>query len=481
MNRRRPGEPVIRSRSAVPGRVSRHYLTGDKQSVSLPGTDRVTGGIVLIPVVRDVSVCLFGSAILLACTASFGDSDMSGMNSPDAGSPPPDSNQSPVIDLPFVPSNILAEHVVAGQARLDLSNPDGVIEIDTDTGAILSNGSDVRPQGVAFVKVAQTGKAGLPDLGVFSATDLVITSGTRVHVRGAAGLVLALSGSASIEGVLFAGGGFDNAPGPGGFRGGTGDDVDGAGPGGGKYGGLNDTGGGGGGHAAVGGNGGSRGNAPDGVDPGGPGGAVYGGPELVPLMGGSGGGRGGNTGGAGGGGGGAIQITALGSIQIAAGIIDVGGGGGRTSNDDDGGGGGGAGGAILLEAPTVQLAAGVLVANGGGGGSGGNDRQPGNSGEAGRADITAAAGGARAGEGAAGGNGGAGENLAGRPGQNSAGQENVDENAGGGGGACGRIYFRADVLQLASPVLSPGEVKNGGLQYPDDSVIRILESRSRQE
>ena len=389
---------------------------------------------------------------LMACNASLGNSvDESLIDDPNLEDPIVDDD--PPVVVPFQPSNIGAELIGTGQAPLVLDDPGDIIEIDTTNNVILVDGNPLDLTGIEITVVSQ-GDPALPELTVFSATDLVVTPNTIVAAFGDRALVFALSGSATIEGFVALTGGLRSFSdhGAGGFLGGNDDNIDGSGPGGGKNGGVADTGGGGAGHVALGGIGGARANTP-----GGDGGIVHGEETLVPLVGGSGGGRGGDLGGPGGGGGGAIQISAVDSITIsgATGGINAGGGGGRSSGDDDGGGGAGAGGAILLEAPTVTIDTGFVTANGGGGGSGGNDLTRGNNGQTGRTDGIVAAGGLRAGEGAAGGDGGLGNNPLGLPGQDSSDQENIDENAGGGGGASGRIAVRANSLQTTNAVISP--------------------------
>jgi hypothetical protein len=98
------------------------------------------------------------------------------------------------------------------------------------------------------------------------------------------------------------------------------------------------------------------------------GGYPYGDALLTELYGGSGGTAGGHQYGqsSGGGGGGAVELTAMGTLQIR-GAVTAGGG----STEDNGyRGGGGSGGAILLAAPFVDIAAATLSVVGGWGGSG---------------------------------------------------------------------------------------------------------------
>ena len=136
----------------------------------------------------------------------------------------------------------------------------------------------------------------------------------------------------------------------------------------------------GGGGAGSGGSGGSGGSF-------GGGRGAYGDLSLK-LQGGSGGGGGGNDSGAGGGGGGAVEIGAVGALNIVGMVRANGGAGG---NGFIAGGGGGAGGGILVYAPAVSLS-GTLTATGGAGGAGVAQHLNGGSGGGGRVLILTADG-----------------------------------------------------------------------------------------
>lgn len=192
-------------------------------------------------------------------------------------------------------------------------------------------------------------------------------------------------------------------------------------------------------------------------------------PTLDPLQGGSGGPRGGGEGigRPGGGGGGALQVTSYTSIALVSptaantgGMWAGGSGGGGGAPGGSGpvaGSGGGAGGAILLEAPSIEIASGVvLAANGGGGGAGELtiDGQPGQFGN------TPAAGGTGS-SGVAGGAGAAGNANALDGALGVAVPEQSGPAGGGGGGGIGYIRINAIVLNLSDQaVLSPNPSVN---------------------
>ena len=173
------------------------------------------------------------------------------------------------------------------------------------------------------------------------------------------------------------------------------------------------------------------------------------GPAIVPttLRGGCAGGAGAaanqSTGGPGGG---AVDLIAVGAIEINGTINASGAAGTRGPTANHGGAGGGAGGLIVFDAPTVMFGASARVfANGGGGGGGatftvqgghGNDPSgPTNNG-------TGGAGGSIAG--AAGGGGGAGAHVSRTPGDGASG--NDDNGGGGGGGGLGVIrVFQSEI------------------------------------
>ncbi len=343
---------------------------------------------------------------------------------------------------------------MAGTDPLVLLPQHSPVIIDTDDGSILSLGLlDLGTDGIVYSRLPQG--AGLPDLGVFAASEIRVSEGVEVRVVGSAALVLVSATTIRISGTIDATGGIELA-GPGGFNGGVPNAANGLGPGGGPgEAGGTDLGGAGAGHLATGGKGGDRQDVP------GPaGGSPYGVAGLEPLIGGSGGGFGGGNGGGadggrGGGGGGAVQMSAVEAIRIdASGVINVGGGAGEGGDDNDCGGGAGSGGAILLEAPSIRLE-GVLAANGGSGGAGADDNDRGSPGLNGPAAQTAAPGGTGIGEGGNGGTGGASGNPAGGPGEDA--DLAIVDHGGGGGGAAGRIRLRADALAELSPIVTPVE------------------------
>lgn len=367
-----------------------------------------------------------------------------GPDAPDANADQPDATPSwdagPII-VDFTPSSLDQSLLTAATNRLALQDTDGEVTINTDNGQITrtSDMADLHPIGVGFQTIDQGN--GLPDIGVFTMTELDIEDGVTVVVVGSNALAFAVGGDATVRGVIdLRGGAVDvDDPGAGGYAGGTSTSCDGAGAGGGSAGAGVDVGGGGGGHEGVGGAGGARG-----ASPGGAGGDAAGQISLVPLAGGGGGGcgYGSSMRGDGGGGGGAIQISARGTIRIGAtGAINAGGGGGGGGRADGGGGGGGAGGAVLLEGGRVVIN-GVVSVNGGGGGAGANAGTEGAAGDRGKASSTPASGGAASGEGTTGGNGAAGAAANGEAGTTAS--PPATDNAGGGGGAGGRIRLRSN-------------------------------------
>ena len=183
------------------------------------------------------------------------------------------------------------------------------------------------------------------------------------------------------------------------------------------------------------------------------GGAAYG--VAADFTGGARGGAGNfvteGTCGDGGGGGGALQISALGAIQITGNVLAGGGGGGGgcvVMAKAHAGGGGGSGGLIYLESRNSITTLGTIAANGGGGGGGApNNMGMGSAGQNG--GMMTAFGGASSGSGGGGGSGGS--NVA--PLTPASGLY-----AGGGGGAAGKIFFSAPStsnLGTVSPPASP--------------------------
>ncbi len=334
---------------------------------------------------------------------------------------------------------------------------------DTDTGMI-TGGLDRSPgmdviNGIGYAQV--TPSAGAP-LGIFVFHNLMIDAAATVRFTGSRAAVLLIGDTAKIAGVIdvAAGHGTRSAPGPGGGAGGDSGSAQGCGAGRpGTSAAKIDGGGGGGAAGTAGGDGGAVNQAQVGG-----GGAPCLPMFLEPLQGGSGGGHGGPgslaTGAVGGGGGGALQITALGSLEIS-GKINAGGAGGAggtaSATDGGGGGGGGAGGALLLEAAAVIVDAGAILAANGGGGGGGGGLQMGQDGESGSISVLIAQGGGGVeAMSSTGGSGGAQESPAADFGGNGT------TNGGGGGGGIGAIVIRGHTRTLAgtiSPRAIEGDVK----------------------
>jgi hypothetical protein len=332
---------------------------------------------------------------------------------------------------------------------------------DVDTGAITGGltraagpGTD---GGIGYVQAPAFGAGGAP-LGIFVFHNLTVQAAATVRFTGTRAAVLLVGDAAKIAGVLdvSAGQGARTAPGPGGGAGGT-DSAPAKGCGAGvagKKSGTVDSGGGAGGGGQTG--------APGGAIP--PltfsaGGAQCLPMRLEPLQGGSGGGRGspGNTArsAGGGGGGGALQITALGSLEIT-GTISAGGAGGEggpaSALDAGSGAGGGGGGGILVEAPTVTIGpTALLVANGGGGGGGGDVLVAGEPGENALLSSNIANGGT----GQSSDSGGTGGALTSPP--DVGGDGPTNGNGGGGGAGVGAIVIRGHMRTIGGTI-SPAAV-----------------------
>jgi len=199
---------------------------------------------------------------------------------------------------------------------------------------------------------------------IFNFTTVNIAAGVTVNMRASKlrekPVVFLASGAVTIAGTLALNGASGYAatsnaslwvtsePGPGGYPGGIGANIDspgqaGSGPGGGAA--------------------NQNGNASYGTSGICTGSAIYGNDLLVPLRGGSGGGGSSNVFGSGGGaGGGAIQIVSSVSITISGSLQANGGNDGGYPNPD---GGSGSGGAIHLEAPQIAGSGSVQAIGGG--------------------------------------------------------------------------------------------------------------------
>ena len=369
------------------------------------------------------------------------------------------------------PSNGVDPAAVAGLSGTTTITGDTTFDTGTGeiTGALSRAPGTGIDAGIGYVQSAGVG-GGAP-LGIFVFHNLTVEVAALVRFTGPRAVVFLVGDTAKIDGQLepSAGQGMPSNPGPGGGAGGTaGAPAGGCGPGGAgsrgaAVGSVDDSGGGGGGGGAAGGAGGvSR------TTNGGAAGIACLPATLEPLQGGSGGGRsspGATAGARGGGGGGALQLTALGSLEIN-GIIHAGGAGGESGLldplDASSGGGGGGGGAILLEAPSVVIGGSALVAaNGGGGGGGGGTGALANGGNA-TPSLTPAVGAAGFSVGTSGGAG----DVAGRAAVSGSGSSGTlgAANGGGGGGAVGAIVIRGRAVTLnglITPTASKLDVQIG--------------------
>ncbi len=324
---------------------------------------------------------------------------------------------------------IVPSHV--GAVVVDAKAPDlsGVVAIDT-TSRLVKTESGAVP-GLRFDDVG-----GIAVLFVGS-----WTVGREVKITGDARLVVVAARAVTVS-ALLDGSAHHETPGPGGAKPRSGPGVGGSA----VPVGTDHPGGGGAGFGIAGAKGGNgNGNAALG----GGGGAAYG-ALLSDFLGGSGGGQGSPynvlpcipINGNGGAGGGALQITSAISITVDAdGEISTGGGGGQggclNGNDNTmSGGGGGSGGTIFLEAPIISVL-GKLASNGGGGGGGAqiSEDKRGEPGDDGTRSLEPAQGGDGAGDDR---NGGAGATRTALPST----PDGNHDNAGGGGGAYGRIWLR---------------------------------------
>ena len=159
----------------------------------------------------------------------------------------------------------------------------------------------------------------------------------------------------------------------------------------------------------------------------------------------------------GGDGGGAVWIVSESEILVGArGLVlaaGAGGGGGPINVVGGGGGGGGSGGLIGLGAPTVTVG-GTLAANGGAGGGGGGDTGEGSPGNIGTNTLVGSTGGT-------GGTGGGGRGGAGGVAGTTA-QPGVDgeDGGGGGGGAVGVIWVVGTTVSTpAGSVITPAPTR----------------------
>ena len=255
----------------------------------------------------------------------------------------------------------------AKPAKNSVYNPAAFTSLGTlaPSSAITFNTDALTVTGISGTGVAQANESGKVIAAVFTFASVNIPSGVAVTVTGSRPLVICskaditIGASISVSGKD-SNGNAANAGGPGGSGGGAAMAagatlVAGKGAGGPET--AINHGGGGGGYGGAGGNG--TGSAI--------GGAIYGDLPITDLYGGAGGGgaRGGSSTGAGGGGGGAIELSAIGAVNIPGGSILADGGNVGSTTET---GGGGSGGAIIISAgTTVNINSGTLSAMGGGG------------------------------------------------------------------------------------------------------------------
>ncbi len=312
---------------------------------------------------------------------------------------------------------------------------------DTDTGELKGKMGTV-----ILVTTMTMTQADGPDVLLASVNDLTMEAGATLTVTGDRALLIAVNGTAQIDGDITANAVLGTAgPGGSGFTTDLCPSEQTGNPG---TAGTPATGGGGGGFQGNGGRGGNTGGLR---------GVGLAAPPTV-IRGGCAGGGGGVGTGAGaprGGGGGAIAIDARIAIQIGAGgSISAGGGGGSSGRAFyGGGGGGGSGGLIGLNAPLITVA-GTLAANGGGGGGGASDIGTGGNGNTGAASANAAAGGSGAtastvGACGKGGNGSFGGTLDAQDGTT------VPCGGGGAGGGAGFILFWSPTQTVTGTVSPP--------------------------
>jgi hypothetical protein len=303
-------------------------------------------------------------------------------------------------------------------ATKTLSLTSGSITFNTDSGVISGSLTGMNPSDYFFQGHSQSGQA---SLGVFVFDSINLPQGVTITVTGSQGLVLAsrhdltlgttlqLNGASGVNlsvaggtpgtssGGAGASGAEGGSPSPaafnsttainrgaggrGGFGSGSSKPEPGTGRGGGRpaSGASNPSGGAGGAYGGVGGKGSSNST----------GGSSYGDSlgdlGTADLFGGSGGSgayRSASASGTalagGGGGGGAVELIALGTLDLSGSIEAKGGGGGninRTSTNtgaDSAAGGGGSGGGIILAASQINLSGTVDVSGGAGGSHSGN-------------------------------------------------------------------------------------------------------------
>ncbi|MEW5737556.1 MAG: MopE-related protein [Myxococcota bacterium] len=367
--------------------------------------------------------------------------------------------------FPFSPSNFTEAQLPAHTPPLTFNC--GVTTVNTGVagGAVTwTNNCATNPSNVPYTELS----VGSQQAVLLHVDALSIGSMATLRAEGRRSLIIAVRGSANIQGTLDVGSTAASV-GAGAVancmtgRGGAGASN--------AFFGYEVAGGGGGGaFGSAGGTGGLGGGSSGTV--GGVGGAPEGAANLIPLRGGCPGGEGGSesmTPAAGGSGGGAIQLTVAGTLSLSGRVTAYGAGGAGGmygATDSSGGGGGGSGGAILLEAGSLSLLSGAVVtANGGGGGQGGPSNMtsgaaPGGSNGA-AASATPAAGGRD--NTLCGGFGGAGGAASTPAAAGAAEMCATGGSGGGGGGGVGRIFLRAAGVCSIDPavVISPPALRTG--------------------
>ena len=262
------------------------------------------------------------------------------------------------------------------------------VTIDTTLGELRVNGILAFTAAIDTQGGSANAATGIPELAVFSFDDINIGPGVAITVTGNRGLSLLSRGDVTLRSTISVNGGNLGAASPAGGYAGAADATDGAGPAPGKRTTIgNYAGAGGGAYAGAGGQGGGY-TPTDSL-----GGAAYLALNSLAgsLYGGSGGGAGlnGGTLGLGGGGGGAIEISALGQINLFSAVTSNGGLAGVAANGY-GGGGGGSGGSVRIAGSKVALnGTAVIAANGSDGGlaTGGGGFNAGGGGGGGRVLI----------------------------------------------------------------------------------------------
>ncbi len=265
-----------------------------------------------------------------------------------------DLNDGPCTDaFPYPPSNFnptLLDRAAAPDVTLDCA---AVFDSSNPSGFAQWCGQPAPP---VSVNDSQD-----PPAVILALQNLTVTAAGSLTLIGDKPVILAVFGSAVVDGVIDASA---NGPVPG--AGGDRSCTDSAGAEG-QTGlaALENGGGGGGGFGTAGGAGGNTV-----LTTGGNGGVSRGTAALVPLLGGCPGGSGGGATCDPGAGGGAVQISVGGTLTVTGTIRAHGGDGADGCTNDAGGAGGGSGGAILLEGVTVTTDGAPLSANGGRGGDG---------------------------------------------------------------------------------------------------------------